>query len=83
MVREGSVMERGLSLVIESIDGDPILEQNVHYNILAIIASHMERCTATGVDSIRLYSREGREKQKGYYERIMTTLYPTFLVNTH
>ena len=64
MVREGSVMERGLSLVIESIDGDPILEENVHYYILAVIASHMERCTATGVDSIRLAGRGGEGRKK-------------------
>lgn len=54
MVGEGSIVEGCLSLVVERVEPDLVLEEDVHHHILAIVAGHMEGGTAIGIHSIRL-----------------------------
>ena len=71
MVREGSIVQGCLSLVVERVESHLVLEEDVHHHILAVVAGHMERGAAIGIHSIRLRRkrREGgggrREKEEG------------------
>ena len=50
----GSIVEWGLTSVVEGVEGDAVLEQNVDNHILAIVAGNVEGSAAIGVDGIRL-----------------------------
>lgn len=54
----GSVVERGLSTVVECIEGDTKLEQDIDNDILAVVAGNMERSAAVGIDGIRLQEND-------------------------
>ena len=47
-------MEGCLSLVVERVEPDFVLEEDVHHHVLAIVAGHMEGGAAIGIHSIRL-----------------------------
>ena len=46
VVREGGVVEGGLALVVESVDAHFVLEEDVNYYVLAVVAGHVERGAA-------------------------------------
>ena len=50
----GSIVERGLAAVVESIEGDLVLEKDVDHHVLTVVAGNMERSAPIGIDSIRL-----------------------------
>ena len=59
-MRPGSVMERGLPLVVEGVNRGLVLQKNIHNNILSIITGHMKRSATTGIHSLNLTRmREG------------------------
>ena len=58
----GGVVERGLSAIVESIEGDLVLEQDVDHHVLAVVTGNVERSTAIGIDSIRLSGCNDRSK---------------------
>ena len=60
MVREGSIVQGCLSLVVERVEAHLVLEEDVHHHILTVVAGHMERGAAIGIHSIRL-RRKRRE----------------------
>ena len=60
MVREGSIVQGCLSLVVERVEAHLVLEEDVHHHILTVVAGHMERSAAIGIHSIRL-RRKRRE----------------------
>lgn len=50
----GGIVQWGLASVVESIEGDLVLQEDVHHNILTIVAGNMKRSAPVGVDCIRL-----------------------------
>ena len=52
-------MERGLAAVVESIEGDLVLEEDVDNDILSVVAGHMQRSAAIGINGIRLQGDMG------------------------
>lgn len=56
MVRESSVMERRLTFVIQSIQGDGVLEKDVHYSVLTVVTGHMESRAPMGIHGLRLWA---------------------------
>ena len=66
MVREGSIVQGCLSLVVERVEAHLVLEEDVHHHILTVVAGHMERGAAIGIHSIRL--RRKRRKGRGEEE---------------
>ena len=51
----GSVVQRGLAAVVESIEGDLVLQEDVDHYILAVVTGNMQGSAAIGIDSIRLW----------------------------
>ena len=64
MVREGSIVQGCLSLVVERVEAHLVLEEDVHHHILTVVAGHMERGAAIGIHSIRLGGRGGKGEGK-------------------
>ena len=54
MGKVGGIVKRGLSSVVEGVQGDAVLEQDVDDHVLAVVTGNMEGSTAIGVDGIRL-----------------------------
>ena len=50
----GGVVEWRLTAIVESIERDLVLEEDVDNDILSIVAGHVKRSAAIGIDSIRL-----------------------------
>ena len=63
MVREGSVVQGGLPLVVERVEPHLLLEENIHHHVLAVVAGHMEGGAAIGIHSIRLVGLRARGKE--------------------
>ena len=61
----GGVVERGLSAVVESVEGDSVLEQDINDHVLAVVTGHVEGGAAKGIDGIGLHGR-GREDGAHY-----------------
>ena len=50
----GGVVEWRLTAIVKSIERDLVLEEDVDNDILSIVAGHVKRGAAIGIDSIRL-----------------------------
>ena len=57
----GSVVERGLATVVEGIEGDLVLKEDVDDDVLSVVAGHVQRSTAIGIDGIRLQGERVRQ----------------------
>ena len=62
MVREGSVVERRLALVVLSAKGYLTVEEDVDNHVLSVTARHVERSATMTVDCIRLEGENERER---------------------
>ena len=76
MRKVGSVVERGLATVVE---GDLVLKEDVDDDALSIVAGHVQRSTAIGIDGIRLQGEMVRQ-WKVWFRRSLIVLF--CIINT-
>ena len=57
MGKVGGVVQRGLAAVVESIEQNLVLQEDVHHNILTVVAGNVQRSAPVSVDCIRLGER--------------------------
>ena len=54
MMGKGGIMERCLSLVVQGVQGDLVLKEDVHDDVLTVVTGHVKRSTAKRIHRIRL-----------------------------
>ena len=77
MRKVGSVVERGLATVVEGIEGDLVLKEDVDDNVLSVVAGHVQRSTAIGIDGIRLQGEMVRQ-WKVWFGRSLIVYFVSF-----